>query len=205
MSFDQLPPKEIVEKTSSSLKQKGYEVSLVKDSKDALEEIKKIIPEGASVMNGSSVTLEQIGFIDFLKEGNHKWNDLHAIITAEDDKEKRAELRRQSILSDYYLGSVHALVESGEFLVASNSGSQLPHIVYSSSNLIFVISTKKIVSSMEEAFVRLNEYVIPHEDSHMMDLYNVHTTANKIVIFNGEKEGSVRKIHIILVEEILGF
>ena len=36
-------------------------------------------------MNGSSVTLEQIGFVDYLKAGAHGWNNVHAGIVAEPD------------------------------------------------------------------------------------------------------------------------
>lgn len=195
----------MLQKTKDALTKKGYKVAIVKNKAEALEQIKKIIPPGASVMNGSSVTLEQIGYFDYLKSVAHKWVDLHAQITAENDKEKRDELRKRSVLSDYYLGSVHALVETGEFLVASNSGSQLPHIVYTSPNLIFVVSTKKIVANLDEAMKRLYEHVVPLEEKHMQELYNVGTAPNKVLIFNGEKQGSTRKIHFILVEEDLGF
>lgn len=205
MQFDQLASKNAIQKTKDSLEQKGYEVTVVKQGNEALERIKQIIPENATVMNGSSVTLEQIGYKDFLESGEHKWIDLHAKINAQDDKEKRHELRRKAVLSDYYLGSVHALVEDGVFIVASNTASQLPHIVYTSPNLIFVVSTKKIVANMDQAMKRLEEYVVPLEDKHMLDLYNIHTALNKIVIFRGESAMSARKIHFILIEEDLGF
>lgn len=205
MTFTSLADENMLNKTVSSLEGKKYTVTTVENGKTALEKIKDIIPQGSSVMNGSSVTLESVGYQDYLKSDDHKWRDLHAEISAEDDKEKRDNLRRQSVLSDYYLGSVHALVQTGEFVIASNSGSQLPHVVYTSPNLILVVSTKKIVGSLDEAMKRLYEHVVPLEDKHMMDLYQVHTTPNKVLIFNGEKEGSTRKIHFILVKEDLGF
>lgn len=194
-----------VDNTVNALKDKGYEVSRVKTRAEALAKIKQIIPEGASVMNGTSVTLEQIGYVDYLNSGEHKWIDLHAKVTSEPDKEKRDKLRRESVLSDYYLGSVHALVENGEFIIASNSGSQLPHIVYTSPNLIFVVSTKKIVGNLEAGMERLYKHVIPLEEKHMKDLYNIPTGANEVLIFRGEKQGPTRKVHFILVEEDLGF
>ena len=131
-------------KTVSALKAKGYEVVTVKNGAEALEKIKQIIPPGATVMNGSSVTLEQIGYLDYLNSGKHGWNDLHAGVVAEADPAKRTALRKQASLSDYYLGSVHALMENGEFIIGSNTGSQLPHIVFTSANLIFVISSSQI-------------------------------------------------------------
>jgi len=205
MPYNVLANKESLDKTTAALTAKGYEVIVVKTGQDALAKIKELIPEGVSVMNGSSTTLDQIGFIELLKSGDHKWNNLHAKILEEKDQAKQNELRKQSVLSDYYLGSVHALIETGEFLIASNTGSQLPHIVYTSPNLLFVVSTKKIVPDQNEAMKRIDEHVVPLEDKRMQAAYNMGTTLNKLLHFRGEAAMLGRKIKLILVEEDLGF
>ena len=205
MNFNSLAPKNIVDKTKDALVSKGYEVFVVDTGKEALEKIKQIIPKGASVMNGASVTLEQIGFVDYLKSGKLPWNNLHEKILAEKDPSKQSKLRKQSALSDYYLGSVHALTEKGEFIIASNSSSQLPHIVFTSPNLIFVVSTKKIVPNLTDGMKRLEEYVFPLENEHMKKLYNVGSNISKIVTFKDEPQFLGRKIRFILVNEDLGF
>lgn len=194
-----------LDKTIKALKAKGYEVIHFKTGAEALEKIKQIIPEGKSVMNGSSVTLEQIGYFDYLASGKHKWKDLKAEITAENDKEKRVQKRREAVLSDYYLGSVHALVETGEFIVASNTASQLPLVIYTSPNPIFVVSTKKIVPTLDAGMKRLIEHVYPLEDKQSKEKYGVGTNLNKIVIFKGEVASNGRNIRFILVDEDLGF
>lgn len=203
--YDKLASEETLKKTKESLLGKGYEVSLVSQKEEALTKIKEIIPEGSSITNGSSVTLEQIGFMDLLEKGEHKWNDWHRKITAENDQAKRTLLRKEATFSDFYLGSVHALTSEGEFVIGSNTASQLPSIVYSSQNLIFVVSTKKIVSNLSEAMDRLEKYVVPLEDTHMKEKYGSGTALNKIVIFKGESSYSSRKIHFILITEDLGF
>lgn len=205
MTFDTLASQETIAKVTTNLMGKGYIVTTVPSSQEALETIKALIPAGASVMNGSSKTLEQIGYIDYLKSGDHPWNDLHAKILAEQDPQKQELLRRQSVLSDYYIGSVHALVENGEFVVASNTGSQLPHIVYTSPNLIFVVSTKKIVPTLDEALKRLEEYVIPLEDENMKTKYGMGTQLSKLAIIKAESPFSTRNVHFLLVQENLGF
>ena len=205
MNYSLLATKEAVGKAIASLKTKGYEVTVVKSGAEALEKIKVLIPTGTSVMNGSSVTLEQIGYIDLLKSGTHGWNNLHEAIVNEKDPEKQSKLRKEGVLSDFYLGSVHALIENGEWIIASNTGSQLPHVVFTSPNLIFVVSTKKIVPTFEEGMKRLEEYVVPLEDKHMKEKYGMGTSLNKIVIFRNENPRMGRKIHMILVEEDIGY
>lgn len=194
-----------IKKTAKSLKSKGYETIVVENAVEALEEIKKAIPVDASIMNGSSTTLAQIGFVNLLKSSNHKWKNLNEVVLSENDPQKQANLRKQSLLSDYYIGSVHALCEDGTFIIASNTGSQLPHIVYSSQNLVFVVSTKKIVKDVAEGLARLEEHVVPLEDKRMKEAYGIGTNLNKIVVFRGENPISARKIKIILIKEDLGF
>ena len=205
MDFNKLANKQIVDDTLKELRDRGYQAFTVENGKKALEKIKELIPSNASVTNGASRTLEQIGFVDYLKSGNHSWNNLHENILKEIDPAKQKLLRRQSAVSDYYLGSVHALIETGDFIIASNTGSQLSPIVFTSENLIFVVSTKKIVPSIEIGMKRLIDHVIPLEDKNMMQKYNIGTSLNKIVIFKGESKFNQRKITFILVNENLGF
>jgi L-lactate utilization protein LutB len=205
MNYNTLATKEVLQKVTEALGARNVEALAVENGRDALEKIKELIPNKVSVMNGASVTLEQIGFVDYLKSEKHGWNNLHKAIIEEKNPAKQALLRKEAVLSDYYLGSVHALAETGEFIVASNTGSQLPHIVFTSPNLIFVVSTKKIVPTLSDAMNRLMNHVIPLEDKHMKEKYGVGTVSNKIVIFNGENPMMKRKVRIILVNEDLGF
>ena len=205
MNYETLATPEQIAETIKNLEAHNVHTISVATGADALAKIKELIPAGASVMNGSSVTLETIGYVDYLKDGQHGWNNLHENILTEQDKAKQSELRKQAALSNYYLGSVHALSETGEFLVASNTGSQLPHIVFTSKNLIFVVGAQKIVPNLAQGFKRLEEYVVPLEDKYMMEKYNVHTFPSKVVIFNREKPESGRTVTMIIVNEKLGY
>jgi len=205
MTYDTLATKESIDKAMAGLGSRNVEAILVKDGAKALQKIQELIPPGASIMNGASETLEQIGFVEYLKSGVHGWQNLHKDILEEKDEAKQAILRKQSVLSDYYLGSVHALAETGEFVIVSNSGSQLPHIVFTSPNLIFVVSVKKIVPSLADAVQRVREHVLPLEDVRALKAYGVHTGLNKMLIVENENPMMGRKVRMILVEEDLGF
>ena len=156
-------------------------------------------------MNGASRTLEEVGYIEYLKSGTHGWNNLHEAIVTETDPAKQAVLRKQSVISDFYLGSVHALTETGELLIASNTGSQLPHLVYTSPNIILVVSTKKIVPTLSDAFSRIEEHVVPLEDVRMKSVYGYGTTYTKTLVLHSENPALGRSVKVILVTEDLGF
>ncbi|MEK7595171.1 MAG: hypothetical protein AAB443_01065 [Patescibacteria group bacterium] len=67
------------------------------------------------------------------------------------------------------------------------------------------MSTKKIVSTLEEAIKILNEVVIPLEAVNMKQKYGMGTQLSKLLIFKKENPMMGRKVRLILVEEDLGF
>ncbi len=205
MDYKTLASKETIEKTILALKANNFDGITVTTGKDALAKIKELIPQGASVMNGSSTTLNQIGYIEYLKAGAHGWKNLHEEILAEKDPEKQTLLRKQAISSDYYLGSAHAVTEVGNLVFASNTGSQLPHLAFTSQNVILVVSTKKIVTDIPQAFDRIDTHIVPLEDVRMLAAYNAHTQHSKTLILHKENPIMGRKVLVIFVEEDLGF
>jgi hypothetical protein len=205
MSYDTLASKDAIVTVTKNLADRGFLPEVVATGADALTRIKALIPTGASIMNGSSTTLSQIGFVDLLKAGGHGWNNLHDGIIAEKDPAKQAILRKQSVISDVYLGSAHAIAETGEIIIASASGSQLPHVVFTSQTVILVVSTQKITKDLASAHERLETYVIPLEDARMKSVNMGGTMLAKEFVWKAEPAFMGRKIHIILVEEKLGF
>lgn len=207
MDYGQLASEDSIKKTVAALTSHAFIPVTVATGKDALEYIKANIPAGASVMNGASITLEQIGYVDYLKEGTHPWNNLHEAVLKETDPTKKAELRRAAVNSDYYLGSVHAVTEQGELIIASNTGSQLPHLAFTSPNLILVVGTQKIVPDLMAALDRIEKHVVPLEGPHMDSIYGpgTGTAHNKTLILHAESKFTQRKAVVLLVGEKLGF
>jgi len=204
MKFDVLASKETVEKTIKALKPRGINAEFVNKKEDALNRLKKLIPPNAEVMTAGSTTLDQIGFTELLKLGKHPWKNLKDAILAEKVPAKQMELRKKSVTSEYMIGSVHAVVETGELLVVNASGSSLPAYSFSSDNVIWVVGTQKIVPTVEEGFKRLREYCFPLEDKRMKSLGYPGSTLGKFLLFEKEILEN-RKLTLIFVNEKLGF
>jgi L-lactate utilization protein LutC len=205
MDFKTLASQESINKTIISLQANNFLPIEVKTKEEALAKVKELIPAGASVMNGASETLREVGYIDILKNKDHSWVNLHDVVLAETDKDKQAKLRRESVLSDFYLGSAHALTETGEILVASNTGSQLPHLAFTSPNIIIVVGAQKITPNLGEALKRINNHVVPLEDVRMKEVYGYGTLHAKTLILHKENPALGRKVHVVIVNERLGF
>ena len=204
MKYDTLASKDAIKKVMNAVKQRGITPMLVNTKEDALMKLHELIPGGAEVMTGSSTTLNQIGFIDLLKSGKHPWKNWKDIILAEKDEAKQMRLRRESVSSEYFLGSIHAVAETGEVVIASNTGSQLPSYAYASKNVIWIVGSQKIVPTLEDALKRVQEYVFPLEDARMKSIGYPGSNISKLLIFQKEINPD-RKIILLLVNEKLGF
>lgn len=206
MSTITLPAPERLQRTMEAVKARGISVELVETKEAALARLQTLIPAGAVVMTGGSVTLTQIGFNDLLITGNHPWRNFKADLLAEKDPVKQSAMRLQGTLAEYYLGSVNAIAETGELVFASATGSQLPAYAFSSRNVIWVAGTQKITPTLENALRRVREYVLPMEDQRQKSVGNQSGSfIGRILIFEREPAYLRRNLVLILVNEVLGF
>lgn len=193
---------EAVKKTVEALKRNGFDAVVVDTAQDALAELKKRIPAGAEVYNGSSTTLGEIGFTDYLKEGKHGWENRHAVVMAEKDWPKQAELRRLATTSEYVLSSAQAITQDGEIVGCDASGSRVGAWLFAAEHLIIVAGTNKIVPDLAAAMTRLNEYTFKLENVRARKVYGMGSNVSKIAILR--KEYGPRTT-VILVNEALGY
>ncbi|HLD72775.1 MAG TPA: lactate utilization protein [Candidatus Nanoarchaeia archaeon] len=204
MKYDQLHPEKVVQRVLSSLNNRGINSELVNTKEEALNRLIELIPLKAEIMTAGSTTLEEIGFINLLKSSKHKWKNLKDELLSEKNELKQEELRKKSVTAEFFIGSVHAVTEKGEVLVASASGSQIPAYSFSSDNLIWIVGVQKIVSNLNEGFKRIREYVFPLEDKRMKKAGYPGSVIGKILLFEREIMSN-RKITLIFVNEKLGF
>ena len=198
-----MPNEKELEMVVEAIKSRGINVIVVENKKKALEKIKELIPRGAEVSNGSSTTLNEIGFIDYLKSGRHGWKNLHEEILKEKDVAKQMDLRRKLVTSEYFLGSVNAIAKTGELVACDASGSRVTAYPFAAKYLILVAGLQKITSSLDEAIKRIREYVYPLEDKRAKEAYGMNSTTGKWVII--EREIISNRTTLILVKERLGF
>jgi len=206
MDFSQPAAAETIDTVLKAVSERGMTAEAVATPAEALARIQALIPAKSSVSTGASVTLKQIGFEDRLKDTGHGWRNLKAEFLAEPDMAKQMELRRQSSLADWFLGSAHAVTHAGQLVFASATGSQLAPYAYTAKNVIWVVGAQKIVPTLDDAFRRIHEYIIPHEEERMRALTGgkMGTSLNKILIFEKESPFLGRKAHLIIVKQAVG-
>lgn len=189
-----------IKKTIEALVSNGIHAFLVNNKDEARGKIVELIPHHSEIMTMTSVTLEETGINSLIKE-SPEFISMREKLTKGGMEEM--EKRRLWAAHEWVIGSVHAVTEDGQVMIASATGSQLPSYAYGASNVIWVIGTQKIVKDLDEAMKRLYEYVFPLENERAMKAYGMKSWVNKILLIN--KEVTPGRIHIIFVQEKLGF
>ena len=205
-TYTAVPTDEVIERTVETLKSRtNIDAVVAENGAQALEMLIRKIPERSEIFPNGSVTLNQIGFTDYLASNPDRYRNLRQNIVSEPDAAKRAQLRRRTtIIADYYLGSVHAVAETGEVVTASMGGAQLAAYVFGASNVIWVVGAQKIVPDLESALRRVREHSLPLEDDRMRQSGSPNgSSIGKLLIV--EKEARPGRISIIFVKESLGF
>ena len=200
--FEKLASDEQIERTRKALEANNIHTLVAETGDEARRMFFEIVPDGAEVFLGASVTLEQLGIKEIVDKSG-RFDALRPRMFAMDRATQGREIRKLGGAPDFAAGSAQAVTEDGQVLMASKTGSQLGPYVAGAGQVIWVVGVQKIVKDLAEGLRRINEYCLPREEEHMQQLYRMGTSLNKILIVNGEMRPE--RATMILVKEDLGF
>lgn len=202
-TLDKQANEETIEETVENLEANGFDVVVVDSADEALETLQSHIPAGASVMNGHSTTLEEVGFAEYLTEGDHEWESLPDEIWSIDDDEARQAARRESQTADYFLGGINAISQTGELVAADRSGSRIGAYPFAAGNVVIVSGANKVVPTLDDALDRLESVAYPLENERAQEAYGVESAIAKQLIFRREAEEG--RTTVVLIREQFGY
>lgn len=205
-TFNQPADDSVIEKTTRALESNGFSVHLATTAEEARTIALSLIPEGSEVFTASSVTVDAAGISKALNESG-LYDAVKPRLYSMDSATQGREMRKLGASPDVTIGSVHALTETGTLVIASLTGSQLPGYAYGSASVIFVVGAQKIVTTLDEAFKRINDYVLPLESERARKAYGLpegfQSFPSKVLLFSREIQPG--RVKVILVKEALGF
>jgi L-lactate utilization protein LutC len=191
-----------VTRTVAALEANGISVLRANSAEEAKRIVLDLIPAGSQVHHGASQSLEVAGIVEEIERPG-RYEPLRPRMSSMDRETQADEIRRLTSSPDVMLGSVHAVTETGSLVAASASGSQLGPYASGAGKVILVVGTQKIVSDLEDAHRRIDEYAFPLEDARAQAAYGVHSGVNKVLIIN--REWTPDRTTVVLVDEALGF
>jgi L-lactate utilization protein LutB len=198
-----------MEKFIEILKSCGYDAHFVKTKEEAFELSKTYIKSGMSVGLGGSVSVQEIGLLDYLlnKKDITLFNQYEDGISMDENIKRR----RQGLVSDIFVTSTNALTKDGKLVNADGSGNRVAAFSYGPTNILLIVGVNKIVEDLEAGFKRVMEVAAIKNIDRMNKKaisfgkepkHNIDNIANK---FSWVKADDKDRIIIILVDEELGY
>jgi hypothetical protein len=188
--------------TARRLNENGMTAHIVESGADAGRLALGLIPDGAEVFTATSQTLEEIGLRAAI-DASPRLRSVRTVLSQMDMATQWHEMRVLAARPDVVIGSVHAITEQGEVVVASASGSQLGPYASGAGKVIWVVGSQKIVPSLDEGMRRIREYALPLENQRAQLAYGQGSFIGKeLILF---REYLPDRVHVILVKEKLGF
>ena len=190
-----------IQKVAAALRANNIDARVVDTGEAAKRLVLELIPEGAEVYSGKSKTLVDLGLYKELFE-SVRYDSLRARYINMDRKTHAREIRKLIAAPDYMLGSVQAVTESGDLVIASASASQLGPYASGAGRLILLVGSQKIVRDLDEAMRRIEETVFPYEDALVRERMNISTFIGKVLIIR--REWVDGRVTVILIREPIG-
>lgn len=156
--FMQWRNEKLIERTIENLKRNNMEAILVQDEAELIKKLNELIKKGSVVSVGGSMTLFEMGVIDYLRDGNFEFLDRYDSNLSPEGLKK---LYRETFSADTYLCSTNALTEQGELFNVDGNGNRVAAMLYGPDQVIVVCGVNKIVKDLKEAEERIKKIAAP--------------------------------------------
>ena len=155
-SPEKIRAKKIGESVVRALNSRFFEAYYCDNSKDAKDLAISLIPDGASVGFGGSVTVSQIGLLDELRSGSYDLIDRDSVPASE-----RGALMRKALTADVFLTSSNAITEDGQLFNIDGNGNRVAAMIYGPESVIVIAGINKIVKDLDSAVSRARNFAAP--------------------------------------------
>lgn len=150
---------QIIKKTVQNLIKNNMKPFVVDKKDDILPLLKTLIPKGATVGVGGSVTLDEVGVIDFLRSGDYDFYDRYKQGLT---REQAVKIMKQALTADCFITSSNAVTEGGALYNVDGNGNRVAAFVYGPDSVIVIIGANKIVENVDTAIKRVKQIAAPN-------------------------------------------
>ena len=181
------------------------------DKISALQKALELIPIGASIGWGGSMTLIETGLIPALKNGDYRIIDRDIATNLEEERKIYSKI----CCSDYFLMSINAITLDGELINIDGKGNRVAFLCFAPQNVLILAGLNKVVTDIESGFkriqnvasspnaIRLNRNTPCAITGKCENCYSPDCMCGQFVITR--RSGIPNRIKVILIGEELGY
>ena len=158
MSIKEKIFQEKAKRVIESLKKRNMDGMYCPTSAQAVDEILKMIPDGALVGLGGSESIIESGLVEALRKRDIRLLDRYRPGVGKEDVEA---MRREGLLSDVYIASTNALTVDGKLVNIDGTGNRVAAMIFGPKKVILLAGMNKVVRTVEEAISRVRNHAAP--------------------------------------------
>jgi len=203
---------ERIQNAISGLRKNNMSGYYANDKNEVIDLLQSLIPKGATVGCGDSVTLEQTGVFEFLRESGYVFYDKHKPNIS--SKEKRA-MYLMNFSANTFITGVNAITEDGMIFNIDGNGSRVAPMIYGPEQVIAVIGKNKITENVDMAVERTRQIAAPLDAKRLkketpcveigkcINCRHKQRICNDFVLITGQFIKD--RIKVIIVNDTLGY
>ena len=201
-----------IQRAMSALIRNNMTAYFVENRRELPPLLDTLIPQGALVGVGDSVTLQETGVLEMLRGGRCRFLDKHKEGLTGEEKRR---IYLQNFSADVFMCSANALTEDGEIYNIDGNGSRVAPLLYGPAQVILVVGGNKIVTNLDEARRRARQYAAPLDAGRLgkntpcartgicTDCNSPDRICNSFVVVR--RQFVKDRIKVVIVNEILGY
>ncbi len=197
-----------------ALEKRNIKGIYVETIEEARNEVFKLIAQGASVGLGGSVTLNECGIIEALRNGDYNLIDRYKKGLSREEVKK---LYVEGLSAEVFLSSTNAITQDGKLINIDGTGNRVAALMYGPKKVIIVTGANKIVEDVEGGIRRIKLWAAPFNCVRLdMDTPCARTgicsdlactqpgrICNEVTIIEGQRDPD--RMTVIIIGQELGF
>ena len=198
----------LAQKVIKGLQSRNMSGYYAENREEALRLALSLIPEGSTATMGGGVSVQEIGLVDALKQGNYKFIDRDAY------EDKRAAMLL-AYDADVFLASANAITEDGVLVNIDGNANRVSAIAHGPKKVILIVGMNKVCDDVDGAMKRARNVAAPTNAQRFglstpcaktgscMNCKSPDTICCQFLITRFSRHTG--RIHVILVNDSLGF
>ena len=147
----------LANEVAKNLKSRHFDAYVVNSEVEARDLALSLIPTDHVVSWGGSVSIDQIGLKEALKERQNPVIDR----SCAKDREEGVRLMREALTCDTFLMSANALSRDGVLVNIDGNGNRVAPLIFGPKSVIVVVGINKIAPDVESALKRARNTAAP--------------------------------------------
>ena len=143
------------EKLSKALARRGFKPYFFDNAAQAAEFVLKLIPDGASVGSGGSVSVAQTGLLPELAKTRAVY--AHSVVP----EEKRGAVYQAAAQAEWYVTSANAVTEDGELVNIDGAANRVGALCFGVPNIVYIVGVNKLTPDLTAAIERARNVAAP--------------------------------------------